>query len=394
MTAGEQQTPRRIAVVTGARSDFAHMRPVMAAVEADPRLALQMIVTGSHLSAAHGRTIDEVLESGFAPAAEIECLAADDGDTATASAIGRGVAGFAEVFADLSPDWVVLLGDRYEIFAAATAATAMRIPLAHLAGGECDVASNIDFQLRNAITQMALLHFVSCEQYRRRVVAMGQEDFRIHVVGIPSLDGIADDLIPPDELGADLGVDFSRPTLLATVLPVTLNPVEHEQALESLLVAIAGMTDLQVIFTGVNADAGGRWIADCLAKIAIDQSRVKAFASLGARRYHGAMAAATAVAGNSSSGVIETPSFGVPTVNIGTRQDGRLRAANVIDVEPTPAAVAAGLRTALTDEDFRRRCRDVKNPLGDGRAGRRIAEILATVEMDDRLLRKALPGAR
>jgi UDP-N-acetylglucosamine 2-epimerase (non-hydrolysing)/GDP/UDP-N,N'-diacetylbacillosamine 2-epimerase (hydrolysing) len=270
----------------------------------------------------------------------------------------------------------------------------MRIPLAHVAGGECDVASNIDFQLRNAITQMALLHFAGCRLYADRIAAMAQEAFRIHIVGTPSLDGIAEDLVAPAELGPKLGVDFSRPTVVATVLPVTLRPEEHAAVMEALLLAISRMPGLQVIFTGVNADAGGRWIAHCVEKVSTEQSRIRAFASLGARRYHSVLAAATAVAGNSSSGVIETPSFGVPTVNIGTRQDGRLRAGNVIDVPPDADAVEAALNKALHDADFRRRCHAVKNPLGDGRAGARIADVLATVEMNERLLVKALPGAR
>jgi UDP-hydrolysing UDP-N-acetyl-D-glucosamine 2-epimerase len=395
MTPPAQHDPvvRRVAVVTGSRSDFSHLRPVIAAIERHPRLEAAALVSGSHLSAVHGATLAEVTAAGIRPAARVECLPAEDTDAAVAAAMGRAVGGFAEAFAALQPDWVLVLGDRYEIFAAATAATAMRIPLAHVGGGECEAASNIDFALRNAITQMAAVHFVSCGRYGDRVAALGQRRWRIHVVGSPALDGIADGLLDPDALGGELGVDFRRPVLLATVLPVTLRPAEHRRVTEALLAAIERQADLQVIFTGVNADAGGGWIRDRLARFAAGRRGVAVVASLGGLRYRSAMAAAAAVAGNSSSGLIETPSFGVPAINIGTRQDGRVRAGNVIDVPPEPNAVADALDRALHDEDLRRRCRRVSNPLGDGRAGERIAAVLAEIEMGERLLSKTLAGA-
>jgi UDP-hydrolysing UDP-N-acetyl-D-glucosamine 2-epimerase len=307
--------------------------------------------------------------------------------------MGRAVCGIAEAFQAISPDVTLLLGDRYETFAGGLAAAALRLPIAHIGGGECDHATCLDGYLRNALTQLAHLHFVSCEAYAERLMALGQDAWRIHVVGLPSLDGIADGLMTRQELSESLGVSLAGPVIAGTYLPVTLRPEQSKAELRGMLAALEEHPDATVILTLSNADAGGTWVDASIRTFASERPNAHAFDSLGRRRYLSLLSIADAVIGNSSSGVIETPSFAAPTVNIGDRQNGRLRADNVIDAPGETVAIREALDRALHDSAFRARAAAAVNPFGDGHAGERIAAVLSDLAIDRCLMEKRLPAA-
>lgn len=388
--------PRRVAVVTGARSDYGILASVLRAVDAHPQLRLQLVVTGGHLSKPHGLTICEIESDGWDIAARVPIIESDtaDSDLGVARAMGRAVSEVAEAFDRLGPDVVLLLGDRYETFGGALAAASLRRPIGHIGGGECDHATCLDGYLRNALTQLAHVHFVSCDVYADRLAALGQDRWRIHVTGLPSLDGLTDDLMTRDELAESLGVALREVVIAATYLPVTLRPDESRAELQAMLDALSFQTDATIILTLSNADAGGVWVDEAMRSFAADQPNVHVFESLGRRGYHSLLSMADVVVGNSSSGLIETPSFGVPTVNIGVRQEGRLRADNVIDVPGQVRPITEALDRALHDEAFRAQASAAVNPFGDGHAGERIAAILAELVLDRRLMEKRVPSAR
>ncbi len=384
---------RRVAAITGARSDYGVMRSVVGAIIDHAGLELELIVTGAHLSPDHGMTVREIEGDGYRVGAMVPIVEQDttESDLGVAQAMGRGVSRLAESLSEIEPDVALVLGDRYETFAGALAAATLRLPIAHIGGGECDQATCLDGYLRNALTQFAHVHFVSCEAYAERVIAMGQEPWRVHVVGLPSLDGITDDLASRSALAGELGLDLGEPLIVGTYLPVTLRPDETRAELAALLEALGGFPQATLVLTLSNADAGGRAVNEAVRAFAADRSNVHAFESLGARRYRSLLAIADAVVGNSSSGIIETPSFGVPTVNVGARQEGRLRAENILDVPGDAGAIRDAIERCLSDDDFRDRAGRAVNPFGDGKAGERIAAVLAELSIDRRLLEKRIP---
>jgi len=386
---------RKIAVLTGARSDYGVLHSVLRSIDARPDLRLRLMVTGSHLSEAHGMTLREIESDGWDIAAQIPILddEAATSDLGVARTMGRAVTAIAEALDLIKPDIAVCLGDRYETFAGALAAEALRLPIAHIGGGECDHATCLDGYLRNALTQLAHVHFVSCRAYADRLIALGQDPWRVHVVGLPSLDDLKDGLLGLREMEAALGVPLKHPLILATYLPVTLRPEESRDELNAMLAALARRPEATVILTLSNTDAGARWVDQTVRSWAQDRPGVHVFASLGRRRYRSLLALADAVIGNSSSGLIETPSFGVPTVNIGARQEGRLRAENIIDVSGDAEGIDQALGRAIGDRDFRARASAATNPFGDGHAGERIAAILGELAIDRRLLEKRVPSA-
>ncbi len=384
---------RTIAVVTGARADYGVLYEPIRAIEAHPDLACQLVVTGSHLAPSQGRTMDQVVADGVPIAAQVEMLLDDDSDAGTGISIGLGVMGLTREFRRLQPDIVLLLGDRFEALAAAIAAMSLRIPVAHIAGGETDWANCLDGNIRNAITKIASLHFVSHETYAKRVAAMGEEPWRISTVGLPSLDNITDDLLSREELEEDLGITIAQPLILATYLPVVLRPEESHAELGALIEAVESFPEATVVFTEANADAGGHAINNRLRAWTESRANAHLFPALGRRRYLSAMAIADALLGNTSSGIIEAPSFGVPVVNVGIRQAGRIHPDNVLDVPGTRDAIAAALSKALHDDASKQRARATSNPFGDGGASERICEVLATVSLDEALLEKRIAGA-
>jgi UDP-hydrolysing UDP-N-acetyl-D-glucosamine 2-epimerase len=375
---------RKIGVVTVARSDYGIYRPLLRELAARD-VDLRLFVGGMHLRARFGSTIDEIERDGWPIAARADFLVDDDSGPAIAAELGRGVVAFAEAFARERPDLLVVLGDRFEMLAAGLAALPLTIPVAHLHGGE-KTEGAIDESMRHALTKLSHLHFPATEGYARRIEQLGEEPWRIVVSGAPALDAIREFVPLTDEQLADHGVHLRGPTLLVTFHPVTLEPGETERQTDALLAAIE-LSGLDAVMTYPNADAGHLLILERLARFADKSDRFTLVPSLGAEAYYTVMSRASALVGNSSSGIIEAASFRVPVVDIGSRQRGRIRGENVITAEPETTSIREALRRALS-AGFRAGLARLENPYGDGRAAPRIADVLTTVPLDDRLLVK------
>lgn len=340
-------------------------------------ITVQIAATGAHLSPRFGETWREIEADGFAIDARIAMPLDSDAPADLTRSLGMALAGFADAFERLKPDAVMVLGDRYELLAAATAALMARIPILHLSGGDTTEGA-LDEQVRHAVTKMAHWHFPSTEAARRRIIQMGEAPERVFTIGATGLDNIHRlTLIDRAALSARLNFDLAGDFVLVTYHPVTLGDAGPLAGLDALLAALDTRPDLKALITGVNADPGGSAIAARLAGYAqANPERVKLVPSLGQIGYLSAMAQACAVVGNSSSGIIEAPAMGVPTLNLGDRQKGRERAPSIIDCAETPEAIQAALAEALSP-DFATYCRTVENPYGDGDASRRFAEIVA-----------------
>ena len=379
--------PRRIGVVTVSRSDYGHLRPVLEGIRRAGDLELILFVAGMHLEPDFGSTVREIEADGFAITERIAMLERGDSPEAVAVSTGRGVEGFARAFARRRPDLLVVLGDRFEMLAAAVAALPFALPVAHIHGGEVSEGA-MDNQIRHAITKLAHLHFASAEPHARRIGQMGEEAWRIHTVGGPGIDRIATaETLSREALARELDLPAEGPWLLVTFHPVTLEHRDTASHVDELLAALE-KTDGTLVITYPNADTSGRLIIDRLEEFAARHAgRCRLARNLGERLYLALLKHADVMIGNSSSGLIEAPSFGLPAVNIGARQRGRLRGANVIDVEPARDEILRGIETAQTPA-FRARARAAANPYGDGRAAPRIVEALRTVQIDARLVQK------
>jgi UDP-hydrolysing UDP-N-acetyl-D-glucosamine 2-epimerase len=377
----------RVCVVTGSRSEYGLLRPVLAALRDHPEIALQLAVTGSHLARERGQTVREIEADGFTIDATVDAPLDFRAAAGVPRAMGTWTAGFGDVFARLSPDLVVVMGDRYEILAVCAACVAMAIPLGHISGGEVTEGA-IDEQIRHAITKMAHLHFVANEIYGARVHRMGEEAWRVCVSGEPGLDTLPTITpTPRAALEADLGLALSLPTALVTFHPVTLEGGQVEQQVEALLTALA-KADLQYVITYPNADPGSEQIIEALKRfVAGAGHHARLVPNLGRQRYLSLLPHVRLMIGNSSSGLVEAPSFALPVVNVGSRQAGRLRGDNVIDVECRADAILAGIETALA----RDRSAPCVNPYGDGRASPRIVQHIVNTfrhRSRDAILRK------
>lgn len=377
---------RTIGVVTGARSDYGIYGPLLRAILADPALHLRLYVTGMHLSPEFGLTVRMIEADGFRIDERVEMLVSSDTPEGIAKSMGLGMMGFAQVFARSCPDILVVLGDRFEMHAAAVAALPFKVPVAHIHGGEVTQGA-IDDALRHSMTKLSHLHFVALETYARRVMQLGEEPWRITVCGALSLDNLSSmQLLTPPELESQYGVCLDPPPLLVTFHPVTLEYEQTEWQVTELLAALEE-TGLQVVFTLPNADTGNRIIRQKIAAYSRANSNAWSLDNLGSSGYFGLMRAAAAMVGNSSSGIIEAPSLGLPVVNIGTRQAGRVRAANVVDVGHSRAEVREGVRKALSP-GFRASLLGLRNPYGDGRAAERILQKLKSATLGPSLLVK------
>lgn len=363
----------RICIVTGSRAEYGLLYWLMEAIVQDPSLELQVAVTGSHLSPAFGRTVDTIRSDGYPVSAEIECLLSSDSSVGAAKSIGLGVIGFADTFLALKPDLVVVLGDRFEILAAAQAAYMERIPIAHIAGGDVTEGA-LDDVMRHMITKMATLHFVTHAAAARRVRQLGEDSARIFTVGHLGLDGIR--RIEPmtrEELATSIGYVFYPRNLLVTFHPATLDEASPESQFEELASALRALgPDVGMVITQPNSDPGGR-VLDAAVRRFVDESGQRAVLveTLGQRRYLSLMREVDAVVGNSSSGVLEAPFLGVPTVDIGGRQSGRPRASSVVHCSSERGEIEAAILRAF-DLD----CSAVDNPFGDGHTAERIVEVL------------------
>jgi UDP-hydrolysing UDP-N-acetyl-D-glucosamine 2-epimerase len=376
---------QRICVVTGSRAEYGLLYWVLDELRDDPSVELQLVVTGMHLAPEFGRTVEEIVRDGFLIARRVDMLLASDTPGGIAKSIGLGVIGMSDAMEQLQPDIVLVLGDRYEILAAVQACLIHNIPVAHIAGGDVTEGA-FDESIRHAITKMSHLHFVTNAQSAQRVRQLGEDPRRIHIVGSPGLDHLRRrPLLDRASLEVSLGAPLGERNLLITFHPVTLEPSESLAQFDELLAALDALDPGIVLwFTRPNADTGGRALAAALdAFVAARQNRARAHASLGQLRYLSLMAKVDAVVGNSSSGLYEAPSFGVPTVNIGDRQRGRLAAASVLHCAPTRDAIAEAIARAFALD-----CSNVVNPYGDGHAATRIVSSLRAMPPASELLKK------
>lgn len=373
--------PRTIAAVTGSRAEYGLLYWLLRDLRDAPDLRLQLIVTGMHLAAEFGHTVDQIRTDGFAVDAEVDMILADDTPWAVARSTGLGVMGLADAYRRLAPDLVVVLGDRFEILAAAQAAMLMGIPVAHIHGGEVTEGA-LDESIRHAISKMASLHFVSAGSYRERLLRMGEDPASVHVVGAPGLDHFArSPLASRAEMMGFVRLDPARPFLLVTYHPATRGNADPQQAIASLFEALDRFPQMQVLLTKANADAGGRAINAALEQYAAKSGpRVALAASLGSQRYLAAVRDAAALVGNTSSGLIEAPAAGTPTVNIGPRQQGRLRAVSVRDCGESADEIESALRAVL-DPAFMAAAKKAEPPYGrPGNAAKRMLELLRAAD--------------
>ena len=368
---------RKICVITGSRAEYGLLRPLMLAIKAEPALTLQLVVTGAHLSADHGATFHEIVNDGFTIDWRVDLQLGADTAVQIASAIALGVSGTAKALAQLQPDLVLVLGDRYEIFAAVAAALVARIPVAHLHGGECTEGA-YDEAIRHAITKMSHLHFVAADEYRKRVIQLGEQPQRVFLSGSLGIDNIKTlALLERGELETALDFHLGPKNLLVTFHPVTLEPGASAGQLAELLQALEALPDTHLIFTLPNADNEGARLAAMVQQFVATHPHARCYASLGQLRYLSCVRHVDGVVGNSSSGLIEVPSLHKGTINIGERQQGRLRADSVIDCVPERAAIAAALQQ-LYSPQFVAKLGTLANPYGDGGATARIVKVLAT----------------
>jgi GDP/UDP-N,N'-diacetylbacillosamine 2-epimerase (hydrolysing) len=372
---------RKICVVTGTRAEYGLLRWVMEGVRATSGLQLQIIATGMHLSPEFGLTWRELEKDGFVIDRKVEMLLSSDTATGVSKSIGLGIIGISDALAQLQPDVMLVLGDRFEIFAAAAAAQIARIPVAHAHGGEATEGA-FDEALRHSITKMSHLHFVAAEEYRRRVIQLGEQPDRVFLVGGLGIDNIKRlRLLERAELEESLGFKLGGSNLLITFHPVTLENATSTQQMGELLAALAQLRDTHLIFTMPNADTNSRELIEMVNGFVAGRSTAKAFTSLGQIRYLSCMHHVDGVVGNSSSGLIEAPSLGKGTLNIGDRQRGRLKADSVIDCVPERTAITTALGRLLSP-DFQAMSRAVRNPYGDGGASERIVSTLVTTSLE------------
>ncbi len=366
---------RRVCVVTGARSEYGLLRWVMDEARRASDLELQVIVTGSHLSPSHGLTVDEIVQDGFEISRRVEMQLSSDTGAGMAKSMGLGLVGFADAFSDLQPDVVVVLGDRYEILAVASAALACRIPLAHIHGGELTEGA-IDEAIRHAVTKLSLIHFVAAREYGDRIIRMGESPDRVFVVGGLGVDNILRlPVLDRLELEASMGFRFGSRNLLVTFHPETLSPLSALEQIAGLLEALRSFPDIHLIFTLPNADAGGHVIRNQIEEFIRERPNSCVYASLGQKRYLSCLRQVDGVVGNSSSALLEAPTLHRGAINIGDRQMGRLCAESVINCANSADDIRQAIEYLYTNE-FQSLVAKASNPYGAGGASARIVEVL------------------
>lgn len=367
---------KKICIVTGSRAEYGLFYPLLKHLKAERRCKLQIVACGMHLSSEFGLTYKGIEKDGFKIDEKLKMPVVDHTKKGITKSTGYGVMGFADIFDKLSPDIVILLGDRFETFSAAIAAFINRIPIAHIHGGELTKGS-LDDALRHSITKMSYLHFASTERYRKRIIQLGESPDRVFNVGAPGIDNIKNlNLMDRDDLEKKINFKFGRKTALVTFHPATLEYKTAKLQIKELLQAIDTFGDLKVIFTRPNADVDSNIIIELIDDYAKrHHGKAISFISLGNLKYLSTVKCVDVVIGNSSSGVIEVPSLGKPTVNIGDRQDGRIKAKSVIDCKPRAVDIRRAIKKALS-KDFQHHCMLVKNPYGDGNAAEKIVKII------------------
>jgi GDP/UDP-N,N'-diacetylbacillosamine 2-epimerase (hydrolysing) len=378
---------RKICVVTGTRAEYGLLRWLMQCIKDDGELSLQVVVTGAHLSPEFGLTFQEIERDGFQIDRKVEMLTSSDTPVGIAKSMGLGLIGFADVLNELHPDLIVVLGDRFEIFSVVAAALVARIPVAHLHGGEA-TEGLIDEAIRHSITKMSHLHFVAAEEYRQRVIQLGEQPERVFLVGGLGIDNIKRlQLLSRAELETSLDFKLGKKSLLITFHPVTLEIKTASGQMAELLAALAELKDTQLIFTLPNADTDGRLLIKMVEQFVSKHPNSRAYTSLGQLRYLSCISHVDGVVGNSSSGLAEVPTFRKGTINIGDRQRGRLQAASVINCEPTRQSITVALEK-LFDTNFQAGLGRVRNPYGEGGASKKITSVIKSFALDDVLKKR------
>jgi UDP-hydrolysing UDP-N-acetyl-D-glucosamine 2-epimerase len=379
---------KTIAVVTTSRADYSHLYWPLRELDAHPDVDLKLIVLASHLSPEFGRTVREIEMDGFTIAARLESLLSSDTDVGMAKSIGLAVLSLADTLAVMRPDLILLIADRYEMLAPAAVALALRIPIAHIEGGELSQGA-IDDAVRNALTKMSHIHFTSTEGARDRVISMSEEPWRVHRAGAPSLDHLRKSkLLSRSEIESRLKINLSPPTTVIAYHPVTLLSDTNAEA-DEVFAALRQLPQ-QLIFCYPNADAGSRDLAARIRLLLGQRQDTHLFTNLPAVEYWSLLRYATLFLGNSSSGIMETASFALPTVNIGMRQQGRERARNIVDTPPVATSILDAVHKAESS-DFRASLEGMTNPYGDGCSAERIVHVLTTLPSRDELLLKLVP---
>lgn len=371
---------RKICVVTGTRAEFGLLSRLMRMIKDSQDTSLQVIATNMHLSPKYGNTYQEIEKQGFTIDYKVPIINEDEGDDAiaTVKSMARALSGFSDAYNELKPDMVVVLGDRYEILSAATAALIMRIPIAHIAGGAITEGA-YDDAIRHSITKMSQLHFTSSEQYRKRVIQLGEEPSRVFYTGSLGVENIKKlPLLTKDEIETEIDFKIDDKTILVTYHPVTLGNRTAKDDIDDFVAALNERKDLRVIFTMPNSDTGGQFIVDAINDfVSNNRERAKSYKSLGVVRYLSVMKQVAAVVGNSSSGLMEVPSFGTPTLDIGDRQKGRMAADSVFHCNPDKESVLSGLETVLSST-FKEKAARTKNPYEKEGSAKAIFDVIST----------------
>ena len=375
---------RKICVVTGTRAEYGLLQPIMKAIKDDQVLELQLVVTGMHLSPEFGLTYKTIEDDDFKISEKIEILLSSDTSIGVAKAIGLATISFSETLDRLKPDFIMVLGDRFELLAVAQVALVSRIPIVHLAGGDVTEGA-FDEAIRHSITKMSQLHFVTNKESEKRVHQLGEDPENIHLVGNPGLDHLNSlKLMEKNELEKSLRYSFKSKNILVTFHSVTLDNVPSVNSFSALLEALDGLgEDIGIIFTRPNSDTEGRQLIKMLDEYVEDRSNCIVYTSLGQLRYLSTVALVDVVVGNSSSGILEVPSLKTATVNIGDRQKGRLRADSIIDCEPITENIKESIQQA-----FKLDCSTVVNPYGDGNTTERVLKVLREINHPERLIKK------
>ena len=391
---------RKVAIFTGNRAEYGLQKPIIQAIKDHPHLDYRLIVSGAHLDSNFGKTIEEIQNDGFEIYAEAKIGQVGNGRTFTSHSIGLIISEVAEILDRVDPDFMVVYADRFEGFAALVASSQMNIPTAHIEGGDLTEGGALDDSIRHAMTKLAHLHFATNSDSSRRILALGEEDWRVHTVGFPAIDLIMKgDFASPLEVKERLDIDFTRPIVLFTQHSVTTEDILSSGQMEKSIDALRGLATggTQIILTYPNNDLGSAEMINRIEHFSKESNpNVIVRPSLGRYLYHGVLALGrdplvkVVCVGNSSSGIKETPAFGCPTVNVGSRQEGRLRGENVIDVGYDAIQIRAAIERCLFDEEFRNQCRNGRNPYYLGGASSQIANVLSTIPIDQRLLRKRM----
>ncbi len=379
---------KKISVLTGTRAEYSLLKPVMEEIEKHPQLRLQVIVTGMHLSEEFGHTVDEIKNDGLEIEKKIKMIPEDDSSHSMAKSIGEGITRISDTFNEIKPDILIVLGDRTEALAGTIAAAYVNIAVGHIHGGDKSKAG-LDESARHAITKFAHIHFPATQKSAERISKLGEEEWRINEVGAPGLDTALNmNLLSKEDIKNKFDIDLGKPLLIVVQHPVSTQPEKADVQIEETLKAIKNL-EHQTIIIYPNADSGGRKIIDKIKQYE-KFSFIRTYENLSHKDYLSLLKYADVLVGNSSSGIIESPSFNLPVVNIGIRQDGRERSKNIIDVDHDKKKIKKSIEKSLFDDKFKKKVEKCDNPYGDGKASKRIVRILEDICIDEELLQKSI----